>query len=542
MELGYLTSREVEEAAVQSRAAGRLLGQYLIAEERIDAGQLARALALRNGIAHIDLSTFEYDRAAASLIDASLARRYRTIPVAFVGERELLVATADPANIVAFDDITMATGYQLRRAVASPDDIEALISQLARLDDAVHEVEPEDDLAEVIELREHGDEAPVVKLVNSIIADAVERGASDVHLEPRGGDLRVRFRVDGVVRDTTVVPRRLVRGVISRIKIMAELDIAKRRVPQDGRVGLTVDGRYVDLRVATLPVVRGESLVMRILDVGAVAMELPQLGLSGEPLARFERAIQARSGCVLVTGPTGSGKTTTLYAALQLVNTPDRTLIALEDPVEYELEGVKQVQVNPRTGLTFATGLRSMVRSDPDVMMVGEVRDQETAKIAIESALTGHLVLTTLHTNDAPLAAGRLMEMGIEPFLAASGLGCVVAQRLVRRLCDCKEPAKLTKGMLIENGFEVTRGFDGWEPAGCVRCSGSGFRGRVGLYEVMLVSEAIRALILNKAAGDEIKRVAREEGMVTLREDGLEKVRAGMTSAAEVLRVLGTSG
>ena len=307
-------------------------------------------------------------------------------------------------------------------------------------------------------------------------------------------------------------------------------------------MGLTVDGRYVDLRVATLPVVRGESLVMRILDVGAVAMSSRSWVCRADPLARFERAIQARSGCVLVTGPTGSGKTTTLYAALQLVNTPDRTLITLEDPVEYELEGVKQVQVNPRTGLTFATGLRSMVRSDPDVMMVGEVRDQETAKIAIESALTGHLVLTTLHTNDAPLAAGRLMEMGIEPFLTASGLGCVVAQRLVRRLCDCKQPAKLTKAMLSENGFDVTRGFDAWEPVGCVRCSGSGFSGRVGLYEVMLVSEAIRALILDKAAGDALKSVAREEGMVTLREDGLEKVRAGETSAAEVLRVLGTNG
>jgi type IV pilus assembly protein PilB len=543
VKMGVATREDVEEAAARSRQTGRLLGQLLIQEGRVDPDRLARALAERNGLPHLDLEVFEWDRGAATLIDTDKARRYGAVPVAFEGDRALLVATADPANLVAFDDIALATGYEIRRAVASPEQIQKLISQLSRLDEAVHEVEQEPEPAQVLELREPSDDdAPVVKLVNSIIADAVERGASDVHMEPRGNDLRVRLRVDGVMRDSTTVPRRLVRGVVSRIKIMSELDIAKRRIPQDGRVGLTVDGRYVDLRVATLPVVRGEAVVMRILDVQSVAMELSDLGMPDGSRQRFERAVGARSGAVLVTGPTGAGKTTTLYAALQLVNTPDKTLITLEDPVEYELEGVKQVQVNNRQGLTFATGLRSIVRSDPDVMMVGEVRDRETAKIAIESALTGHLVLTTLHTNDAPMAPARLIEMGIEPFLVASGIECILAQRLVRRLCECKRPVKLSKALLEENGFDVTRGTDGFEAVGCVRCGGRGYRGRVGLYEVLDVSGRVRELILEKASGDAIKAAARDEGMTTLREDGLEKIRKGMTSAPEVLRVLGSLG
>jgi type IV pilus assembly protein PilB len=543
VKLGYTTREEVEAAAARSRQTGRLLGQLLVEEHRVDADALARALAERNGLPHVDLDVFECDRAAASLIEMEKARVYGAVPVAFATERALLVATADPANLVAFDDIAMVTGYEIRRVVASAVQIQALIAQVSRLDEAVHEVGQEPESAQVLELREPSDhDAPVVKLVNSIIADAVERGASDVHFEPRGVDLRVRFRVDGVMRDSITVPRRLVRGVVSRIKIMSELDIAKRRVPQDGRVGLTVDGRYVDLRVATLPVVRGEAVVMRILDVANVGMALSDLGMEDASRERFERAVEARSGAVLVTGPTGAGKTTTLYAALQLINTPDKTLITLEDPVEYELEGVKQVQVNTRTGLTFATGLRSIVRSDPDVMMVGEVRDRETAKIAIESALTGHLVLTTIHTNDAPMAAARLIEMGIEPFLVASGVECIVAQRLVRRLCECKQPVKLSKALLEESGFTVTRGIEAYDSGGCVLCGGRGYRGRVGLYEVLGVTDTIRRLILEKTSGDMIKAAARAEGMTTMREDALEKIRRSLTSVPEVLRVLGSLG
>ena len=542
VELGFADRDAVEAAGRRSRHGGGLLGQLLVQDGRLDKDKLARVLAERNGLPHLDLNVFAWDRGAASLIDPARARRYGAVPVAMLEDGGLLVATADPANVVALDDIAMATGYEVRRAVASPDHVSGLIGQLSQLDQRVSALEGErDEVAQVIDLPESADQAPLVRMVNSIIADAVRREASDVHLEPRRGDLRVRFRIDGVVTDATTVPRRLVRGVVSRIKLMAELDIAERRVPQDGRIGLTIEGRHVDLRVATLPVMRGEAVIIRILDKGSVALALEELGMVPEAQARFERAIAARSGAVLVTGPTGAGKTTTLYAALQALNTVDKTLVTLEDPVEYELDGVKQVQVSPRTGLTFATGLRSLVRADPDILMVGEIRDRETALIAMESALTGHLVLTTLHTNDAPMASSRLIEMGIEPFLVASGVHCVLAQRLVRRLCACKQPIRLTKALLQDNGFPAERGFSGFEPVGCIRCAGTGFRGRTGLYEVLTISDSVRTLTLAGASGGEVRAQARSEGMSSMREDGLEKVRQGVTSAPEVLRVLGTA-
>ena len=544
VQLGFAERGVVERVVDEGRRRGIPLGQSLIEAGLVDSKQLAQALAERNGLHYVDLNVFDVDKGAAALIEASKAKRYKTIPIAFLGEGGLLVATADPANLLALDDITMATGYDVRRAVASPEDIEALIAGLSTLEESVqeiHEESEEDTAAEVIELRESADEAPVVKLVHSIIADAVRRGASDVHFEPRAGDMRVRFRVDGVVFDSTTVPRQLVSGLVSRIKIMAELDIAEKRLPQDGRIGLSVDGHYVDLRVATLPVVRGESVVMRVLDKTQVVVELDRLGMEEPERERFRQAIGATHGSVLVTGPTGSGKTTTLYAAMNEVNSPEKTLITVEDPVEYELDGVKQVQVHQKGGLTFASGLRSLVRADPDVIMVGEVRDAETAGLAIEAALTGHFVLTTLHTNDAPLAAARLIDMGIEPFLVAAGIECVVAQRLVRRLCDCKQPVKLTKAVLAENGFAVDRGFGGFEPGACVRCAQTGYRGRIGLYEVMPMSDELRRLILEKRNADELRDAARAEGMHTLREDGLEKIRRGITSVAEVLRVVGVT-
>jgi type IV pilus assembly protein PilB len=541
--LGFAERDVVERVVSEGRNTGVPLGQALIEAGIVDSNQLAQALAERNGLDFVDLNRFEVDKGATSLIDSGKARRYQTIPIAFLGEGTLLVATADPANVLAFDDITMATGYEVRRAVASPHDIDALVEQLSHLGDAVEEVAEEAaPAAEIIELRDQAEEAPVVKLVHSIIADAVRRGASDIHFEPRARDMRVRLRVDGVVFDSTTVPRTLTPGLISRVKIMADLDIAEKRLPQDGRIGLTVDGHYVDLRVATLPVVRGESIVMRILDKEKVVVDLDRLGMDEGVRGHFERAIRATHGAILVTGPTGSGKTTTLYAGLTAVNTPEKSIITVEDPVEYELEGVKQVQVNSRTGLSFAAGLRSMVRADPDIIMVGEVRDRETAQIAIESALTGHLVLTTLHTNDAPLATARLIEMGIEPYLVAAGVECVVAQRLVRRLCECKEPLKLTKQALEGNHFQVSAGFEAFEPGGCVRCGGTGYRGRVGIYELMTISDAMKRLILEKASADQLRKCAVSEGMLTLRGDGLEKIRRGLTSVAEVLRVLGGAG
>ncbi|HEV7846671.1 MAG TPA: GspE/PulE family protein, partial [Thermoleophilaceae bacterium] len=393
--LGFAERERVEQVVERGRHDGLPLGQALLQAGIVNSAQLAQALAERNGLDYVDLNTFEVDKGAATMLDGDKARRYRTIPIAFLADHTLLVATADPANLLALDDITMATGYDVRRAVASPEDIDALIEQLGTLADSVHEIDEEEYEAQVIELRESADEAPVVKLVHAVIADAVRRGASDIHFEPRGHDMRVRFRVDGVVADSTTVPRHLVPGLVSRIKIMAELDIAEKRMPQDGRIGLSVDGNLVDLRVATLPVVRGEAVVMRILDSNQLVMDLDGLGMEDQDRRRFQAAIGTTHGAILVTGPTGSGKTTTLYAALTELNTPDRTIVTVEDPVEYEVQGVKQVQVNSKTRLTFSTGLRAMLRADPDVVMVGEVRDRETAQIAIESALTGHLVLST---------------------------------------------------------------------------------------------------------------------------------------------------
>jgi type IV pilus assembly protein PilB len=539
VQLGFAEREMVERVVEDGRRDGVPLGQALLDAGIVNSAQLAQALAERNGLDYVDLNSFDVDKGAASMIDSGKARRYRTIPIAFLAERTLLVATADPANLLALDDITMATGYEVRRAVAPPEHIDALIEQLGTLSGSVHEVEEDQYEAEVIELRESAHEAPIVKLVHAVIADAVRRGVSDIHFEPSGREMRVRFRVDGVVFDSTTVPRHLIPGLVSRIKIMAELDIAEKRMPQDGRIGLSVDGNYVDLRVATLPTVRGEAVVMRILDSRQVVMDLDGLGMQDEDRRRFEAAIRTTHGAILVTGPTGSGKTTSLYAGLTALNTPDRTVVTVEDPVEYELEGIKQVQVNPKAGLTFATGLRALLRADPDVVMVGEIRDAETAQIAIEAALTGHLVMTTLHANGAPLAAARLIEMGIEPFLVTSSVTCVVAQRLVRTLCECKKPVKLTKAMLAENGFDQPRGMSAYETAGCVSCGQTGYKGRSGLYEVMPMTEQIRRLVLDGARHAELLHAARADGMRMLHEAGLEKVRAGVTSLPEVVRVLG---
>ena len=546
VELGFAERGVVEATVALAREDGRPIGQALVEAGVVDSNQLARALAARNGLDYVDLNQFQVDHGAANLISSEEARRYRALPIGFDDDETLLVATADPANVLGLDNVALATERKVRPVVTSPEDLEALVGQLTRLIESVHEVDAaaddEDEPPAELELRESADDAPVVKLVHTIIADAVRRGTSDIHLDPSDGDLRVRYRVDGVAIDSATVPRRLATGLISRIKIMADLDIAERRRPQDGRIGLTVDDRFIDIRVATLPVMRGESAVLRILDKGRLVLELEQLGMRAEDRELLETAVNRSHGAVLATGPTGSGKSTTLYATLARINTPDKTLIAIEDPVEYELDGVKQIQVNPKVGLTFAAGLRSMIRSDPDVLMVGEIRDRETAQIATESALTGHLVLSTLHTGDAPMAPARLVEMGIEPFLVASSIECVVAQRLARRLCeDCRRPVRLSSEELRRSGFDVAAtAIDGYEPVGCVRCNHTGFQGRIGIYEVMKVSESIRSLILERASGAEIGAAAAAEGMRRMRDDGLKKVRQGVTSIPEVLRVLGT--
>jgi type IV pilus assembly protein PilB len=453
--------------------------------------------------------------------------------------------------VLAVDDIALLTRLDIRPAVASAEDIASLVSRLNRFEDAVQEAveegEDESGPMEIVDLRESADDAPVIKLVHSIIAQAAERHASDIHFEPQpdvqgrsGRELRVRMRIDGVLTEAATVPKRMVSGVISRIKIMADLDIAERRVPQDGRVGLTVEGRHVDVRVVTLPSVHGEGVVMRILDKAGIRFELDKLGMQDHELQRFRRSFLRAHGAVLVTGPTGSGKSTSLYGALGELNTPEKNIITIEDPVEYQIEGLTQVQVNVRAGLTFATGLRSMMRADPDILMVGEIRDRETAQIAIEGALTGHMVLSTLHTNDAPTAITRLTEMGVEPFLVASAIDCVVAQRLARTLCSqCKRRTIVPVSALRDHGFAAQFDIEAYEPVGCVRCNGMGYRGRIGLYEVMTMSEEIRELTLERATSDAIAAVAVREGMRRLREDGLDKVKAGVTSMAEIARVTG---
>jgi type IV pilus assembly protein PilB len=546
VELGFVDRELVEQIMAKEREQHVPVGALLVESGIIDSAQLARILAERNSLDYVDLNEFEVDQAAANLIDAAEARRCRAMPIAFLAEDVLMVATADPANVLGADDIALATGREVRRAIATPEGIDALIGRLSKLSGSVKEIKEEEaseaeDGTKLLELRASSEEAPVVKLVHSLIADAVTRGASDIHFDPSRAAMQIRYRVDGVMIDSTTVPKSLVAGLISRIKIMTELDIAERRIPQDGRVALTVNDNHIDIRVSTLPVIRGESVVMRILDKGRVVLELGALGMRDADRDKLLRSVGQTQGAVLATGPTGAGKTTTLYALLNAASNPHKTVISIEDPVEYELEGVKQIHVNPGAGLTFASGLRAMVRSDPDTLMVGEIRDRETAQVAMEAALTGHLVLSTLHTNDASLAAARLIDMGVEPFLMASSIECIVAQRLGRRLCSsCKQPAKLNPDELQEIG-DVDGDGEIFEPVGCVSCNGTGYSGRIGLYEVLVLDEEIRSLIISKASSGEIEQAAVAAGMHRLRDDGLQKVRAGVTSLAEVLRVLGDS-
>jgi type IV pilus assembly protein PilB len=544
VELGLVAADVVADAVEAARAQGSTPEQLLLDRGHLTQDALARAIAERHGLDHLDLGVFAVDMAAANLLSSTAAKRYLAVPVAFAPDRAVVVAMADPANVLAIDDIALMTGYDVRPAVASREDILALISRVTRLDHAVQtattggDEEPE---AEVVDLRESADDAPIIKLVNQILAQAIELGASDIHFEPEERDMRVRFRVDGLLHASATVPNRMKAGVISRVKIISDLDIAERRIPQDGRIGLTIDGKGVDLRVVTLPSVHGEGAVMRILDKSNIVLELDRLGMADPERLRFERAIKQSYGAVLVTGPTGSGKSTSLYAALGLVNTPEKNIITIEDPVEYQVAGITQVQINTKAGLTFGNGLRSMMRADPDIIMVGEIRDHETAQIAIEAALTGHLVLSTLHTNDAPSAVTRLTEMGIEPFLVSSAVDCVVAQRLARTLCQhCKRRTIVPASVLRDHGYPAHMDLEAYEPVGCARCGGSGYKGRLGLYEVMTLSEDIRKLIVERAPAEAIGEVAQRQGMRRLREDGLQKVQQGQTSMAEIARVVGT--
>jgi type IV pilus assembly protein PilB len=540
VEMGFVSRERVEAAVGEGKETGRSPEQVLLESGALTRDHLARALAQRFGLHHVDLDKFKPDLSALNLISPNVARRLNAVPIGMAEDGALMVAVADPSNVLALDDLKLMTRHELQPVVASPDDILGVISRMSHLDEAVAEAveEGEEELPEEIEIRESAVEGPVIKLVNSIVAQAVEDGASDIHFEPDGRDMRVRFRVDGVLRESTRIPRRMIPGVISRVKIMADLNIAERRLPQDGRVSRTVNGHAIDVRVVTMPRVDGEGVVMRILDKQQALIGLDSLGMAERTREDFEAGFRLPYGAVLVTGPTGSGKSTTLYAALNEINSPERNIITIEDPVEYQIPGINQLQVNLKAGLTFANGLKSMLRADPDVIMVGEIRDVDTAKIAVESALTGHLVLSTLHTNDAPSAISRLTEMGIEPFLTSSAVSTVVAQRLVRRLCThCKKRTLLSVSSLEQAGFNVAFDLEAYEPAGCNRCGGTGYRGRIGLYEVMTMTEALRGLTVERASADDIKNTAAAEGMRPLRADGFEKVKNGITSISEVARV-----
>jgi len=562
IDLGFVDRAAMDAAVERAHAAGSAPERVLLATGVIDEHKLARAVAERFGLDHLDLRQYRVDPDAAKLVTPSAIKRYQAVPVSFAGENTLMVAMADPANVLAVDDIAVMTGYEVRPAVACPGDIEFVLERLedpnwgagAGMAPEVEDLPEEEsagaapapqaplyDLPSTIQFGIGGEDASVIQLVQRVIHEAVERGASDIHFEPHEEEMRVRYRIDGVLLEAAVMPASVIPAVTSRIKILSDLDIAERRIPQDGRVSTQVGERAIDLRVATLPAQFGENVVMRILDSSKALIDMERLGMLPQALERFTKAFGQSHGAVLVTGPTGSGKSTSLYAALNQLNTIEKNIITIEDPVEYQLEGLTQVQVNKKAGLTFSSGLRSMMRADPDIIMVGEIRDRETAQIAIEAALTGHLVLSTLHTNDAPGAITRLIEMGIEPFLVGSAVDCVVAQRLARLLCEeCKQRVKLPAEVMRANGFNVGLDLECYEPAGCARCGGSGYKGRVGLYEVMWVSETIRSLAVSREPAETIAHAAVHEGMMRLREDGLEKVRRGLTSIAEIARVAGT--
>ncbi len=538
VDLGFADRETVDEAVEQARMQGRPTGLVLVEQGVLRHDQLARVVAERFGLDYVDLAIFDLDMGAVNLLNPEASKRYQAVPIGFTDDGTLLLAMADPTNVLTIDDVAMMTGRRVRPVAASVEDLNLLLARLANMEGSIEDLVEEDVDAEEeqdLHVDEADRDAPIIKLVHSIVAQAIQQGASDIHVNPEEGDTRVLFRVDGVLAPAATVKRKMAMGVVSRIKIMADLDISEKRVPQDGRFALTVDGRRVDIRVVTLPLVYGEGVVLRILDKGAVIKGLDSLGMPPEALEQLDAAIAKPNGAVLVTGPTGSGKSTTLYAALNQLNDGERSILTIEDPVEQRIAGIKQMQIAPKAGVTFDVGLRSMLRADPDVIMVGEIRDRETAHIAVEAALTGHLVLTTLHTRDAPSGLGRLIDMGIEPFLVSSAVDCIVAQRLVRLLCKhCKKPQKVSEAVLAEHGLTGTEPF---EAVGCSRCGGSGYRGRVGVYEVMTVSEHIRALILERASVDVMVTVAVREGMRRLRDDGLDKVREGLTSIAEIERM-----
>jgi len=494
------------------------------------------------GAPFVEILEYPIDREAAVSVSATLCRRHKLLPIGR-DAGTLVVAMADPNDILALDDVSAATRMRIRPVLVDAKDLATAIDRYHRADDELsdlqHELSEQGAQGEDALVAAEDEDAPIVRFVNLLISQAIQDRASDIHIEPGEHELRVRYRIDGVLKEVQSAPTSVQAGVISRLKVMSELDIAERRRPQDGRISVVHQGRKIDLRVATLPTVYGEKIVMRILDSSGSARSIADLNMMGRNFEAFRGAYTRPNGMLLVTGPTGSGKSTTLYTAIQEVSKPTVNVITVEDPVEYRMAGINQVQINPKAGLTFAAALRSILRSDPDVVLIGEIRDHETAQIAVEAALTGHLVMSTLHTNDAPSAVTRLVEMGIEPYLVGSALVGVVAQRLARRLCDkCKRPTTYDEDYLARIGLLIEEDEEVFVPVGCSNCADTGYRGRVALHEVMTVDEEIERLTVARGSASELNRAAVKNGMVSLRQDGWNKVAAGLTSIEEVLRVV----
>jgi type IV pilus assembly protein PilB len=541
-------------AFVRDRSRTGSFAQALVEEGLAEGESIARSFAVRHNLPMVDIVERGVSPEAAELIPLHVLERVRAIPYAIEGDK-LMIAVADPQNVQALDELRLATRYQLEIGVATREDIEVEIRRLSRAAEAFgaramfdeeDELEEAEDDQDDLEADDGISDAPLVRLVNSLIFQAAEDGASDMHFEPQKDGIVVRFRIDGVLHEIQRIPKRMTAGVTTRLKVLAKLDIAERRKPQDGRISLNARtaGRMLDIRVATLPTVDGEKLSMRLLDKSKKAPTLEELGLPDDMRTSLSEIIRRPTGALLVTGPTGSGKSTSLYAALSEINRMEINIVTIEDPVEYRLTGVNQIQINIKAGLTFASALRSILRSDPDVVMVGEIRDAETAKISVEAALTGHLVLSTLHTNDAPGAITRLNEMGVEPFLTGSAVTAVLAQRLARKLCShCCEMYNPSSDELLRNrvSAETMAASDGmafYRKKGCPRCSQTGYKGRIGIYQLLQMSEEIETLAVKRATREELEAKAKEQGMRSLWDDGLAKVVSGVTSLEELGRVL----
>jgi type IV pilus assembly protein PilB len=546
---GILTEEVLTTALVARASRGQGLTQVLIEDNLVTENDLVATLAAHLKLEYVDVAEYPVDAAAARLVSDSMARRYLALPIGWI-EGRLIVAMADPSNVFAVDDIRTVTGADLRIAVATKASILDAITKYHRVMSDAENVSAEAASSfqadtEQANVRDLSEESPIVKLVNLLISQAIADRASDIHIEPGERDVRVRFRIDGVLHEVMRPPKNIQSGIVSRLKVMSDINIAERRIPQDGRINTVINGRDVDLRVATLPTVHGEKVVMRVLDKSTALLRLQDLGFLPENMARYEVSYRKPYGTILVTGPTGSGKSTTLYATLNIVNDETKNVITVEDPVEYQLPGINQVQVNTKAGLTFAAALRSILRSDPDVVLVGEIRDRETATIAIEAALTGHLVLSTLHTNDSASTPSRLVEMGVEPFLVGSSIDCIVAQRLARRLCTkCKDAYKPEYAELVAVGWDfesmggVGPDFHIYRSKGCGACGGTGYYGRFAIHEVLQVTEEIERMIVERGHTDEIRKVSIAQGMLTLRQAGMIEVAQGVTSIEEVLRVI----